>query len=116
MQLMKREYNCGICMATEMVETNHENEIYSSCKFCGNTFRYCVSAPKSEPEYLATLNSYVFNLMIAKDQEAYIELCSKLEKEGAVIHYDMFNWNTQYPKNSLKWRKIAENLNGKSIS
>lgn len=107
MKYKLRNYYCPVCEYKEQHKTNHVEEIYCTCKRCGNSILYCEDAPEKIPEKTCVLKSYFFDLNNPKESKEYFELVKKLKNE---YHYELFDSVT-----TAKTLNAIKSHNGETI-
>lgn len=78
-------YICPLCKDEKSVATNHNGEIYSSCKVCGCSVRYCKDNQPKENKTLGVIHTYNFNFDNPGDYDKYSTLCLQLESRNFKI-------------------------------
>lgn len=75
-----KTYICGLCGTESKHSTNHEGEIYTPCKNCGNDSLFCKG---HEPSGIETkLTVYRFDISNSEEKKEYEALEKSLKNNG----------------------------------
>lgn len=100
-----KTYVCGLCKQESQHSTNHNGEIYTPCKNCGNGSLYCKGF---EPEGIETkVNVYRFNIENKDELQAYKELKAKLKDNGMKL-FDVYDSHKFGYYDILRTAKVAK--------
>jgi hypothetical protein len=108
-KISTKTYVCGVCRHESQHETNHEGEIYTYCKNCGNDVLYCKG---NEPTGIETkLTVYRFDIGNEEEAAQYKKLYKKLKGKGYKIFDCISNHKNGFYDNLKKHPTVFVDTN-----